>query len=159
MDRWRDLSTGSVAREDTLLWGQTPFNVPIRETGMAPFLRVSKVRVHESSITLNSINVALSVNYIIIWVPSGDLPEFVYYFIFTRFCAPLLMPETIFLVLVKFKRYPSLFLFKEPRVICSSQFAWYTTCHRVSFQGNEFLISRFLSKVIMLRAYMKQSNP
>lgn len=65
-DRWRDLSTGSVAREDTLLWEQTSFNVPIRETGMPPFLRVSKVRVHESSITLNSTNVALSVNYIII---------------------------------------------------------------------------------------------
>ena len=159
VDQWRDRSTGSVAREDTLLWEQTSFNVPIRETGMAPFLRVSKVRVHGSSITLNSTNVALSVNYIIIWVPSGDLPEFVYYFIFTRFCAPLPMPETIFLVLGKFKRYPSLFLFKEPRVICSSQFAWYTTCHRVSFQGNEFLISRFLSKVITLRANMKQSNP
>ena len=81
VDQWRDHSTGSVAREDTLLWEQTSFNVPIRETGMAPFLRVSKVRVHESSITLNSTNVALSVNYIIIWVPSGDLPGFVYYFI------------------------------------------------------------------------------
>ena len=66
VDQWRDHSTGSVAREDTLLWEQTSFNVPIRETGMAPFLRVSKVRVHESSITLNSTNVALSVNYIII---------------------------------------------------------------------------------------------
>ena len=65
MDRWRDLSTGSVAREDTLLWGQIPFNVPIRETGMAPFLRVSKVRTHESSIILNSTYVALSVNYMI----------------------------------------------------------------------------------------------
>ena len=95
VDQWRDRSTGSVAREDTLLWEQTSFNVPIRETGMAPFLRVSKVRVHGSSITLNSTNVALSVNYIIIWVPSGDLPRFVYYFIFTRFCAPLPMPENI----------------------------------------------------------------
>ena len=44
VDQWRDRSTGSVAREDTLLWEQTSFNVPIRETGMAPFLRVSKVR-------------------------------------------------------------------------------------------------------------------
>ena len=66
VDQWRDRSTGSVAREDTLLWEQTSFNVPIRETGMAPFLRVSKVRVRESLITLNSTNVALSVNYIII---------------------------------------------------------------------------------------------
>ena len=81
MDRWRDLSTGSVAREDILLWGQTPFNVPIRETGMAPFLRVSKVRTHESSIILNSTYVALSVNYMIMYVPSGDLPEFLCYFI------------------------------------------------------------------------------
>ena len=65
MGRWRDLSTGSVVRKDTLSWGQTPFNVPIRETGMAPFLRVSKVRTHESSIILNSTYVALSVNYMI----------------------------------------------------------------------------------------------
>ena len=65
VDQWRDHSTGSVAREDTLLWEQTSFNVPIRETGMAPFLRVSKVRTHESSIILNSTYVALSVNYMI----------------------------------------------------------------------------------------------
>ena len=81
VDQWRDRSTGSVAREDTLLWEQTSFNVPIRETGMAPFLRVSKVRTHESSIILNSTYVALSVNYMIMYVPSGDLPEFLCYFI------------------------------------------------------------------------------
>ena len=66
VDHWRDRSTGSVAREDTLLWEQTSFNVPIRETGMAPFLRVSKVRTHESSIILNSAYAALSVNYMVI---------------------------------------------------------------------------------------------
>ena len=66
VSRWRDLSTGSVVRKDTLSWGQTPFNVPIRETGMAPFPRVSKVRTHESSIIMNSTYVALSVNYMVI---------------------------------------------------------------------------------------------
>ena len=58
--------TGSVVRKDTFLWGQTPFNVAIRENGMPPFPRVSKVRTHESSIILNSAYVALSVNFMVI---------------------------------------------------------------------------------------------
>ena len=78
---------------------------------------------------------------------------------FTGFCAPLPMPETIFLVLEKFKRYLSLVFPKEPCVIRSQQFAEYTTCHRFSFQENEFIISCFLSMVITLRAIMKQSDP
>ena len=60
---WKDLIAGSVIRKDTLLWGQIRFKILIRETGMAPFPRISKVWTHESSIILNSAYAALSVNY------------------------------------------------------------------------------------------------
>ena len=64
--RWKDLSAGSVVRRGTLLWGHIHFKILIRETGMAPFPRISKVRTHESSIILNSAYAALSVNYMAI---------------------------------------------------------------------------------------------
>ena len=53
-------------KEGTLLWGQVHFKILIRETGMAPFPRISKVWTHESSIILNSTHAALSVNYMVI---------------------------------------------------------------------------------------------
>ena len=64
--RWKDHSAGSVVRKGTLFWGHMHFKILIKETGMAPFPRFSKVRTHESSIILNSAYAALSVNYMVI---------------------------------------------------------------------------------------------
>ena len=124
---------------------------------MAPFSRVSKVR---SSIALNSAYVTLSVSYMVIWVPSGDLPGSVCNTSFPHVFLPRFRCLEPFSWCLENSRDVYLwYFFKEPRVIRSSQLAEYNTCHRVSFQENEFLISRFFFKVFTLHTIIMQSNP